>query len=166
MIDDALVGEIRMFGGNYAPEGWLFCDGAALQSKLYPRLYSVIKNIYGGNATQFNLPDFGGRAAAGAYVIGNKGGNTNYTLTKVPPHTHTVNCSNDVTSDTKPQKNLPAKIGSRGIKYYGAPDAKPLKNFNRLSVSLEGDATPIDLMQPYLVLNFIICTDGAIPKAD
>jgi len=63
-----LLGEIRMFSGNYAPEGWALCDGSELPiSGQYEALYSVIGPVYGGNGeTSFALPDFRARGAVGS----------------------------------------------------------------------------------------------------
>ncbi len=60
---DPFIGEIRIFGGNYAPMGWAFCNGQQLYVQQNTALYAVIGNTYGGNQTVFNLPDLRGRAA-------------------------------------------------------------------------------------------------------
>ena len=59
---DPYLGEIRMFGGSFAPEGWAFCDGAALAIRDYDALFSMLGTTYGGDGeTNFNLPDLRGR---------------------------------------------------------------------------------------------------------
>lgn len=50
------IGEIMVLAANYAPEGWMACDGASLNANDYKELYSIIGTTYGGNSENFNLP--------------------------------------------------------------------------------------------------------------
>jgi len=106
---EPLVGQIMLFGGNYAPRGWAFCDGQLLSISEYPTLYSVIGTYYGGDGTTtFGLPDLRGRAAIGAgygpglspYQVGQMGG-SEYTLlthANLPSHSHAAAISGTATA--------------------------------------------------------------------
>jgi microcystin-dependent protein len=90
------VGSILTFAGTSVPTGWLFCDGSEVAKSEYPRLYSVIGNLYGTPAigTNFVLPNLADRVPVGKTVsnsVGNSGGNSSITLTtnQLPAHTHT-----------------------------------------------------------------------------
>jgi microcystin-dependent protein len=89
------VGSLIQYVGATAPTGWLLCQGQILAISLYPSLFSVIGNVYGGNGvTQFALPDLRGRVALGAsgsYPLGSAGGSETRTLTinEMPAHSHT-----------------------------------------------------------------------------
>src|SRR5271155_1181943 len=93
------VGEIRMFGGNFAPEGWLFCDGSLLAISEYTTLFQLIGTTYGGNGqTTFALPDLRGRVPVhqgSGFVMGQQDGAETVTLTaeQLPAHTHALNAT-------------------------------------------------------------------------
>lgn len=82
---DEYIGVIKLFAGNYCPQGYMYCEGQTLNINQYTALYAVIGAAYGGNGTTtFNLPDLRGRVAISAgtngtsvYTIGQKGGNEN-----------------------------------------------------------------------------------------
>jgi len=99
----AFIGEITLFTGNFAPNGWLTCEGQSLPVNQYQALYSIIGNAFGGNSTTFNLPDLrgafptqynakGGATPGGNYTRGQTGGTQSFTITQnnLPPHTHTI----------------------------------------------------------------------------
>jgi microcystin-dependent protein len=98
-MSEAVLGEIRLFSGSYAPEGWLICNGQLLQIQQYQALYALIGTTYGGNAVNnFGLPDLRGRVPVcqgqgpnlSNRSIGQKGGASLVTLTEatIPPHGH------------------------------------------------------------------------------
>jgi microcystin-dependent protein len=98
-MSDQYLGEIRMVGFNYAPQGWALCNGQTLSVSANTALFSLLGTMYGGNGTtNFNLPDLQGRfplhAGAGAglpvYVQGQKAGAESIVLTQqqMPQHTH------------------------------------------------------------------------------
>src|SRR5260370_23900887 len=93
------VGEIRMFGGNFAPAGWAFCDGALLAISTTPTLFNLIGTTYGGDGQNtFALPDMRGRlplhmgqgSGLSTYTLGESGGVEQVTLTgtQIPAHNH------------------------------------------------------------------------------
>jgi len=97
-MSDPYVGEIRMFGGNFAPAGWSFCDGSSLSISENEVLYQLIGTTYGGDGqSTFNVPDLRGRVpvhqgtgAGGNYQTGQTGGAEQVTLTsqQLPVHNH------------------------------------------------------------------------------
>src|ERR1051326_1475358 len=94
------IGEIRLFAGNFAPVGWLFCDGSTLPISQYDVLFNLIGTTYGGDGQNtFDLPDLRGRVPlhqgsnqASTYVLGEEGGVESVTLTtqQIPQHTHAL----------------------------------------------------------------------------
>ena len=98
---DGILGEIRLFAGNFAPRNWVFCHGQILPINQYQALFSLFQTYYGGNGqTTFALPDLRGRAPVGfgsganlsTYTIGQKTGIDTNTLSipQLPAHTHIV----------------------------------------------------------------------------
>jgi microcystin-dependent protein len=164
---DPYVGEIKMFGGNFAPVGWALCDGSALSIAQYPILYSLIGTTYGGDGqTNFNLPNLKGRApihrgqGAGLsnHSIGQSGGTETVTLTasQLPVHTHTALCNTSPGTTTNPAGNYWA--ASSDLRPYStqAPNASML--------AVVGGGQSHDNMPPFLVINFIIALDGIYPS--
>src|SRR5689334_17233619 len=104
------VGEIRMFGGNFAPVGWAFCNGALLPISENETLFNLIGTTYGGDGqSTFALPDLQGRfpmhqgtLAGTTFTIGEKGGVETVTLTvnQIPTHSHTPNAGTASGSDS------------------------------------------------------------------
>ncbi len=111
------IGEIRMFGGNAAPAGWLMCDGSALSINDYPELFVLIGNTYGGDGVEtFYLPDLRGKLPVGQgtgpglsrRIMGQQFGVTDVTLTvaQTPAHAHTINASNNTADTVAPGPTL------------------------------------------------------------
>lgn len=160
---DEFVGEIRMFGGTFAPVNWQFCDGRLLPIAVYADLYALIGTIYGGDGViSFALPNLCGRIPVGASVdlpLGGKEGMEQVTLnyTEIPAHTHgLVAASNALGSN--PEGNLPAPLPSDGYGTGGAVSTSPSRP--------AGNSHPHENIAPSLVLNFIICIRGERPQLD
>lgn len=183
-IVDAYVGEIRMFAGRYAPQGWHFCDGGKLPISGYEAFYSLIGTTYGGDATTFGLPDLRGRVPIGqgqgtgltARTLAQNGGAEAVALSSatIPAHTHTFNTTGaDATTGTLLSD---AGGGTRGLGLAkGTGGAKTYMNnatVNPVSAALatttvsdSGQAgLPHSNMMPSFVVNFIICVDGLYPQ--
>src|SRR5215207_9632471 len=103
-MSEPFIGEIRMFGGNFAPRGWAFCEGQLLSIAQNTALFSILGTTYGGNGTTtFALPDLRGRVpiqpgqgpGLSPYTLGQMSGQENVTLliTNIPAHTHTLGAS-------------------------------------------------------------------------
>mgnify|MGYP006320292947 CR=1 FL=1 len=179
---NAYLGEIRMFGGNFAPDGWAFCDGSLLLIDGNVALFSLIGTTYGGDGLDtFVLPDLRGRIpihkgqgdGLTERVLGENGGVESVTLSvqQMPTHTHTVDSSVVKTkalasksgTTTDPIANYRAIAPDK--KLYGT--TKSTDTTNRVYTAdlfPERGDQPHDNMMPSLCVNFIICLNGIFPK--
>jgi microcystin-dependent protein len=162
------IGEIRMFGGNYAPLGWAFCDGRSLPVAEYEALFNLIGTTYGGDGQQtFNLPNLQGRVPiqrGGAYEIGQSAGETAVTLTiqQTPAHSHPLMGSTATAAGTNPQNAVLAHLPDAGVQSaYGS--TAPFGAIDPSSVSPMGGSQPHSNMQPCLAVAFIIALEGVYP---
>ena len=167
---EPFLAEILMFGGNFAPRGWAFCDGQLLAINQYQALFSLLGTTYGGDGrTTFALPDLRGRVAMHAgngpglspRSLGQKSGLETNTLNvgQLPSHNHTF--------------NLPAK--EEGDE--GAPDGAFIVGDGTASFGTTSDVTlgtattnntggnqAVNNLQPYNCVNFIIALQGTFPS--
>src|SRR5450432_3254951 len=108
------VGEIRMFGGNFAPAGWMFCEGQLLPISEFETLFNLIGTTYGGDGqSTFALPDLRGRLPmhqGNGFTLAETGGAETITLTvnQIPSHTHPMQASNDTATGNAPSNNVMA----------------------------------------------------------
>jgi len=162
------IGEIRMFAGNFAPVGWMFCEGQLLSIAENEALFALIGTTYGGDGqTTFALPDLRGRLPIhqGAGVaLGQQSGVEQVTLTasQLGAHTHAFQASANQASSTTPGNQLPAITQAFSITPYGT--AAPLVQLSPNSVSSVGGSQPHDNFQPYLCIDFIISLFGVFPS--
>lgn len=167
-MDTPFLGEIRMFGGGFAPAGWAFCDGRLLPVSEYPALAQLIGSIYGGDGvTTVGLPDLQGRAPVGPgpYTVGDKGGveQVALTLSQIPPHNHPkqATAQGQVSLPTDAMLAVPDS-GPAGTKIYGLDP--PAISLDASSVQDAGAGEPHDNMQSFLTLSFIIALSGRWPS--
>ncbi|QND67824.1 phage tail protein [Mesorhizobium loti] len=165
------VGEIRMFGGNFAPAGWAFCDGSLLPISENETLFNLIGTTYGGDGQEtFALPNLSGRIPIHAgqgpgmsqtYTIGEAAGVESVTLTtnQIAAHGHALMASSNTASDPNPAGNILAT--SPTISAYVIDVAGPALAGNSLTTA--GGSTPHDNFMPYLCVNFIISLFGIFP---
>lgn len=171
------IGEIRMFGGNFPPRGWAFCDGSLLSIAQNEALFVLLGTIYGGDGqTTFALPDLRGRVplhqgtlAGNNYVMGQRAGVESVTLTaaQLPPHSHSASAS------TAPPPATGSGIQLDGATpYVPAAPAKPrfYAPAGSATVAMSGQAIqpsggnqPHNNMAPFLALSFIIALEGIFP---
>jgi microcystin-dependent protein len=167
---DQYVGEIRMFGGNFAPQGWLFCAGQQLNISEYEVLFSLIGTTYGGDGmTTFRLPDLRGRIPINqgtsnigtVYHKGQIGGSETITLVtnQIPQHTHSVNVS-----PSNGETNNPANAVWAGSSVTQYSTGTPNNMMAGQAISVSGGSIPHDNMMPFLAISFIIATDGIFPS--
>lgn len=184
-MEQPFVGEIRMFGGNFAPAGWAFCEGQLLPISENDTLFQLIGTIYGGDGQEtFALPDLRGRvpihmgtgpSSGASYSLGENGGVEQVTLNiaQMPGHSHEILGSmppvygSNPGSTADPRNAYPAM--SPGNKLYStvAKDefmAPPVDSIN--SIGISGGSQPHDNMQPYLCVSFIISLYGLFPSED
>jgi microcystin-dependent protein len=166
------MGEIRMFGGNFAPNGWMFCDGSALPISGNEALYTLIGTTYGGDGqTTFRLPNLCGRvpihqgtnpAPARTFVPGQAGGAESVSLksNEMPNHSHALNAAVVSGDATTPANNLPANSASNVKPYINEGPDGSMKGDAIMPV---GGSQPHDNRQPFLGISFIIATSGVFP---
>ena len=161
------VGEIRMFAGNFAPAGWMFCEGQLLPISENETLFQLIGTTYGGDGqSTFGLPDLRGRIPihqGNGFILAESGGAEEVTLTttQIPSHTHPMAVNNTQGSTPNPG---PANVlaGSPNLDLYILDIAnQPL---NPDSVSPVGGSQPHTNFQPYLCIDFIISLFGIFPS--
>jgi len=165
-MSDQYVGEIRMFSGDYAPQGWHFCDGAVLSIAEHEMLYALIGTTYGGDGvTTFRLPDLRGRVpihVSGAHPLGQTGGSELVTLTlsHLPAHTHAANASSGASDATS---SLPEGHywGYSSITNY--QPGNPNVTMHREAISSVGGNQPHNNMMPSMATSFIIALEGILP---
>lgn len=175
-MSNPFIGEIRMFGGNFAPAGWLFCDGQTLPISENDTLFNLIGTTYGGDGQEtFQLPNLQSRVpvhagGAASYILGESGGVESVTLStqQIPSHNHPVQSANNPADANIPNGNtILANMGPSGIATvpcYKAYDGTAQIVMNGGSVSTVGGSQPHDNMQPYLVINYIISLFGIYPS--
>jgi microcystin-dependent protein len=162
------VGEIRIFAGNFAPNGWLSCDGQILPISENETLFQLIGTTYGGDGqSTFALPDLRGRMPVhqgNGMVLAETGGAEQVTLTtpQMPAHTHPIVGSAANASATSPAGGVPGTMPEVATSAYGS-DA-PLTTLAPQSVSPVGGSQPHDNMQPFLCVGFIISLYGIFPS--
>lgn len=158
------VGEIRMFAGNFAPAGWMFCEGQLLPISENETLFNLIGTTYGGDGqSTFALPDLRGRLPlhmGNGFILAETGGVEEVTLTvaQIPTHTHPMLATIDIPTQSSPQNNL---VGQAAAKIYRA--GNPSVTLNPSAVSSVGGSQPHNNFQPYLCVDFIISLFGIFP---
>ena len=164
-MEEPYLGEIMMFGGDYAPPGWMVCDGTELEIAKNEALFSILKTTYGGDGTTtFALPDLRGRAPASAsewlypqFTLGAQLGEESVALglAELPYHDHTVQCSGEIATEPSPAGNFFASEGS----YIGSTST----SMSYEMVQSTGGGLPHTNMQPSLVITFLIAVEGVFP---
>lgn len=188
---EGTLAEIRMFAGNFAPRGWAFCQGQLFSIAQNTALFSLLGTTYGGNGqTTFALPDLRGRCPVGAgqgpgissIVLGEVAGTETVTLltTQMPAHTHTAVAT--ITGTVTPQCFADEGLGDDPTGSYmavssasnriftnntQAPDANmgssPISATANITIGIAGSSQPVAIRNPYLGMNYIICTQGFFP---
>lgn len=159
-----------MFAGNFAPQGWAFCDGQLLSISGNDALFALLGTIYGGDGrTTFGLPDLRGRIpihmgsgpGLTPRIIGQKFGAETHTLTvnELPSHTHTMQANAQNADEHNPGGELLA--ATAGDLYIADTPNVPM---NAASIANAGGSQSHDNMQPFLCVNFIISLFGIFPS--
>lgn len=162
------VGEIRMFAGNFAPAGWMFCEGQLLPISENETLFQLIGTTYGGDGqSTFALPDLRGRIPihqGNGFILAETGGAEEITLTvqQIAAHSHALLGSATIANTNSPQNAALASGSGTTIFAYGT-DAPPT-NLNPSSISPVGGSQPHTNFQPYLCVDFIISLFGIFPS--
>ena len=160
------VGEIRMFAGNFAPAGWMFCEGQLLPISQYDTLFNLIGTTYGGDGqSTFALPDLRGRLPlhqGNGFTLAQNGGTESVTLTiqTIPSHTHTVAAQSGNASQASLSGALWAAVPGH-TQYINAAGASGM---NAGSIANDGGSQPHTNFMPYLCVDFIISLFGVFPS--
>ncbi|HWH12475.1 MAG TPA: tail fiber protein [Solirubrobacteraceae bacterium] len=169
-MSESFIGEIRMFGGTFAPNGWAFCDGRTLAIAQNDALFALLGTTYGGDGVQtFNLPDLRGRLpvhqgnnGAATYVLGQLAGSENVTLStnQLPAHNHALQAGTSPGTQASPSGNALTASSSLGLYTTEAPDIAMAPT----TVGASGGSQPHNNLQPFLCVNFIISLFGIFPS--
>ncbi len=160
------VGEIRLFAGNFAPDGWAFCDGQLLSIAQNTALFELIGTLYGGDGqTTFALPDLRGRVPVhqgGGYLVGESGGAETVTLSapQMPPHAHALFASTSAASAAHGPSEVPGS--SAAMKFYGG--GAPTMAMDANALAAVGGNQPHDNMPPFVAINYIVSLFGVFPS--
>ncbi len=177
---DPILGEIRPFASNFAPEGWLPCDGRTLNIQEYQPLYALIGVTYGGDgSTTFKLPDLRGRLPVGQgqgtgltnRTLGQMGGASTVTLAQanLPVHSHGFSVSGNEGSTNIPSTGAPLAVPQAqtgGTMYaYATPGTGTAQTFAADTITTApGTGLPHNNLMPYLAINYIIAVTGLFPN--
>jgi microcystin-dependent protein len=159
------VGEIRMFAGNFAPNGWEFCAGQLISIAENETLFNLIGTTYGGDGqSTFALPDLRGRLPVHqglGFGMGNAAGSEQVTLTtdKLPSHTHALQASTEPNNQVAPAGSTLA--ASVDIALY--IEGTPATSMSPEAITSVGGSQPHENRQPYLCVNYIISLFGIFP---
>ena len=170
-MSDPYIGEIRMFGGSFAPAGWAFCDGQLMPISENDALFTLLGTTYGGDGQEtFGIPDLRGRVPMHAgtgpkgttYTEGEMAGVESVTLNtnQMPIHNHALLGSTGNGTQGNPAANFLAS--STIVKLYGGetPDTAMAAS----SIGPAGGSQPHENLQPYSCINFIISLFGIFPS--
>lgn len=168
---EAFIGEIRFFGGNFAPRGWAFCNGQMLAINQYQALFSLLGTTYGGDGrTTFALPDARGRAMIHAGQgpglsprrLGENAGTETNTLTanQMPAHSHAQRATTADADATSPQGTLMGGTGRDRIYSGGRADT----TMSGDAIGSSGGGQAVNNMPPYVTTNCIIALEGYYPS--
>jgi microcystin-dependent protein len=183
MSTEPFIGEIKLFGFNFAPRGYATCSGQLLGISQYTALFSLLGTNFGGNGqTTFGLPNLNGRVAIGMgqsqgtsdYVIGQAAGAESCTLTinQMPAHNHPatgisvnqpVGASND---DAGAANNYIANSTSAMGDFFGTTASTDVLANAKVSgaTAIIGGSQPFSILQPYLTINYSIALEGIFPS--
>lgn len=173
MDNETYIGMIGIFAGQFAPKGWMFCEGQTLNVNQNQALFSVLGAVYGGDGkTTFMLPDlrgaspihFGTTPNLTSRNIGTKVGEAGVTLTvnQIPPHTHMAIASTSPGNANLPTGAIPADTGATDKEYASAPTSGTFMHADFIQKS--GASQAHNNMQPFLALRFVIAIEGLYPS--
>jgi microcystin-dependent protein len=163
------VGEIRMFGGNFAPAGWMFCEGQLLPISEYETLFNLIGTTYGGDGqSTFALPDLRGRLPVhqgNGFTLAETGGAESVTITTqtMASHFHPV-LATTTNQTASPSNAYPAQPLSSQAGVAVFTTNTPATALLPATVGSFGGNQPHDNFQPYLCVDFIISLFGIFPS--
>ncbi|SEG73904.1 phage tail protein [Paenibacillus sp. UNC499MF] len=163
-MSESYLGEIRMFGGNYPPQGWALCNGQILNIAENEALYALLGTTYGGDGqTTFGLPDLQGRIPvhpSQGYIRGSKSGTETVTLTQpqLPQHNHIPFATSTPATANSPVNNTWATAITQNYATSGTTTS-----MSSQAISTVGGNQPHNNVMPSAVITFIISLYGVFP---
>lgn len=176
---DPFIGEIRIFAFNYPPIDWCYCNGTLLPGQQFAALYSLLGTVYGGDATKqtFNVPNLQSQLAMGAATMSDRdysnlnkfSGSETVTLTlpQTPVHDHTM--AGEIQGQAVNQTNKPGANAVPGLVVINNKASSAFSNtlpntiLSPQAISVFGGSSAHENRQPYMAVNFCICTMGVYP---
>jgi len=165
------IGEIRLFAGNFAPDGWMFCDGSLMPISENETLFNLIGTTYGGDGqTTFALPNLLSRvpvhqgtlsSTGQPFVLAQSGGEETVTVTvfQIPNHGHAVQANSSAGTQSSPSAGVWAQST---LDQFSS--AAPSVAMAPTAIGSAGGSQPHDNMVPFVCLNFIISLFGVFPS--
>ena len=174
-MSDQYLGEIRIFGFNFEPINWAFCNGQLMPIKQNPALYSLLGTNYGGNGTTtYGLPNFQGLRPVmfgqgpnlSAYAIGQTGGVPLVALnaTQMPLHSHAASALAGAGGKSPAANTVWSEASERGVNAYAPSNSSSNVAMSAGVATTVGGGQPHNNLQPYLTLNFCIALAGIFPQ--
>jgi len=173
------LGQINIFAGNYAPNGWAMCNGQLLPISQNTALYALLGTTYGGDGAEtFGLPNLvsrlpihiGDGTGLSPYVLGQAGGSSTVTIDRstMPSHTHSLNATAaPANTGTIGGAVLPAQpVGTSSPLLYAAPTGTPPTPYQMAAgaCGFAGSSQPHSNLMPSLCVTFIIALQGVYPS--
>ena len=166
------IGEIRLFAGNFPPNGWAFCEGQLIPISENDTLFNLIGTTYGGDGQEtFALPDLQSRvpihqgtgASGTTYQLGETGGVEQVTLSvqQIPSHSHPMVVTADNGSAASPNNAVPG--AGTSVTIFRPTPPPPAIAMDAGSVQAAGGSQPHDNMMPFICINYIISLFGIFP---
>ncbi|MGO4708982.1 phage tail protein [Chryseobacterium sp. 2TAF14] len=177
---EGTMSEIRMFAGNFAPKYWAFCQGQIVEINTNQALFALLGTMYGGNGvTTFALPNFAGRTPMGtgtgvgteSWILGEMDGTPTVTCltSNMPAHNHasgtetaSIKTYSDGGDTGSPSNGTLASVSGLYSNQPADTTLRPIPT--ALSISVAGGSQPINIQQPFLGMNYIICLNGIFPS--
>lgn len=174
-MSNPYIGEIRMFGGDFAPVGWAFCNGQVMAISGNEALFNLIGTTYGGDGqSTFALPNLqsqlpihqGQGPGLSPYVIGQTAGTSTVTLSspQIPSHSHTLNVSTASATSATVAGNVPAQPSASGAALYATPGNPTPIAQSLAGLQFGGGSQPHSNLMPSLCVSFIISLFGIFPS--
>jgi microcystin-dependent protein len=166
-MSDPYIGEIRLFGANFAPVGWAMCNGQLMPISENDALFILLGTTFGGDGQEtFGLPDLQGRVPlhrGAQFTVGELAGEESVTLgaSQVPSHSHPFQATTALANQPTPGGNLPAQSGT--MQWY-IEDTPGTQLSPDVLLPFQGGNQPHDNMPPYLVMTYIISLFGIFPS--
>jgi microcystin-dependent protein len=179
-MSQPFVGQVIMFGGNFAPAGWMTCSGQLVPISEYETLFNLIGTTYGGDGqTTFGIPDLQGRvpihngqgSGLGSYVIGQKAGSETVTVTtpQLPSHNHLIGIPSAPANQSVPSSSTilateSSNAPGTGNAYTYAAAGGPQTAMVASSIGSGGGSQPHNNIQPVMAVTYCISLFGIFPS--